>query len=84
MNWQIDLQTAGSPVAARIHDLHNMVLVIITLITVFVAALLSWVIFRFNTVRHRLHRIQQRTRARRGVWIVGRREVEHDRRAALA
>ncbi len=46
--WQIGLQPAASPVMERIHDFHNLLLVIITLITLFVLALMVYVIVRFN------------------------------------
>jgi cytochrome c oxidase subunit II len=47
-NWQLGFQEAATPVKDRIGDFHNELLVIITLITVFVMALLAYVIFRFN------------------------------------
>lgn len=50
--WQLGMQPAGSPVAERIHSLHSLVLWIITLITVFVAGLLVYVIWRFNARRN--------------------------------
>ncbi len=50
--WQMGMQTPGSPVELRIHDLHNLVMVIITIITVFVAALLAYVIWRFDARRN--------------------------------
>ena len=46
--WRLLWQTPASPVAERIASLHMMVLVIITVITVFVAALLAIVVVRFN------------------------------------
>lgn len=51
-NYQLGLQDAVTPVAERIHAFHNILLVIITLITVFVLALLLWVMFRFNEKRN--------------------------------
>lgn len=51
-NWQMGMQTAGSPTAEGIHSLHTMVLWIITLITIFVAALLLYVMWRFNARRN--------------------------------
>ncbi|MEO1328111.1 MAG: cytochrome c oxidase subunit II [Pseudomonadota bacterium] len=45
---QLDLQTPATPIAQQIFDLHHLMLVIITLITVFVLALLLIVIVRFN------------------------------------
>jgi len=46
--WQEGLQTAVTPVAHKIHDFHNMLLVIITTITAFVTAMLLIIIVRFN------------------------------------
>ncbi len=46
--WQIGLQDAASPVSEYIHWFHNMLLVIITVITLFVLALLIHVMVKFN------------------------------------
>lgn len=51
-NWQMGMQTPSSPVAQKISELNDMVLIIITAITVFVAALLLWVCFRYNSKRN--------------------------------
>jgi len=51
-NWQMGLQAAGSPVAAEIASLHHLVLWIITVITVFVAGLLGYVMWRYNAKRN--------------------------------
>ncbi len=45
---QLDLQAPVTPIAQQITDLHHLMLVIITGITVFVLALLAIVIVRFN------------------------------------
>jgi cytochrome c oxidase subunit 2 len=50
--WQLGLQPAATPVAEQLHELHNWLLVIITVITVFVLALLLYVIFRFRESRN--------------------------------
>jgi len=50
--WQLGMQPAGSPVQTDIAWLHNLVLVIITTITLFVAALLVWVMIRYNEKRN--------------------------------
>lgn len=50
--WGIGMQASASPVKDRIHGLHDMVLVIITLITVFVLALLTYVVLRFRASRN--------------------------------
>lgn len=51
-NWQMGMQAPHSPVAQDIHELHDMVLAIITAITAFVALLLFWVMFRYNAKRN--------------------------------
>ena len=47
-DWQFGLQQAATPVREHIDSLHNELMVIITLITLFVLALLLYVIIRFN------------------------------------
>jgi cytochrome c oxidase subunit 2 len=46
--WQLGLQDPVTPVAEFIHWFHNYLLVIITVITLFVLALLIYVMVRFN------------------------------------
>jgi cytochrome c oxidase subunit 2 len=50
--WEMGMQKAFGPIKERQIELHNLVLVIITLITVLVGALLIWVMFRFNARRN--------------------------------
>ena len=50
--WQMGLQPAASPTAEGIHDLHNMMLVIITCISVFVLGLLMYTCWRFRESRN--------------------------------
>jgi cytochrome c oxidase subunit 2 len=50
--WEMGMQPAGNEMKARISDLHNLVLIIITLITIFVGALLVWVMVRYNATRN--------------------------------
>jgi len=50
--WEMDMQPAFSPMKKEIIQLHNLVLVLITLITLFVAALLIWVCVRYNEKRN--------------------------------
>jgi cytochrome c oxidase subunit 2 len=50
--WQIGLQDGVTPVAHDINWLHNMLLVIITLITLFVLGLLLYVMYRFDAKRN--------------------------------
>jgi len=51
-NWQLGFQPPASPVKDAIENLHNLVLVIITAIVLFVLALLLIVVWRFNAKRH--------------------------------
>jgi len=46
--WELGFQPAATPVAERLHDFHNFLLVIITLITIFVLVLLLYVMVRFR------------------------------------
>ena len=46
--WGLNLQEAASPIMEQMIDFHNLLLVIITAITVFVTALLIWAVFRYN------------------------------------
>ncbi|MDE2266420.1 MAG: cytochrome c oxidase subunit II [Alphaproteobacteria bacterium] len=47
-DWEMDMQAAASPVMAQIEDFHRLLLYIITAICIFVAALLIWVMIRYN------------------------------------
>ncbi|KAB2850706.1 MAG: cytochrome c oxidase subunit II [Hyphomicrobiaceae bacterium] len=46
--WQKGMQEPATEIAREIYRFHDMLLIIITVITLFVLALLSWVIFRYN------------------------------------
>jgi cytochrome c oxidase subunit 2 len=50
--WEIGMQPGFSPVKQDIIALHNLVLTIITLITILVGALLVWVMVRYNAKRN--------------------------------
>lgn len=51
--WQMGMQAPGSPVEAGIQSLHSLVLAIITVITLFVAALLLYVVWRFSAQKNK-------------------------------
>ena len=51
-NWQLGMQAPATPVKDRIHSFHDLLLVIITLISLFVLGLLCYVIWRFNEKRN--------------------------------
>jgi cytochrome c oxidase subunit 2 len=48
VSGQLGLQPSVTPIGAEIHSFHNLVLAVITVISVFVLALLVYVIWRFN------------------------------------
>ena len=50
--WQMGMQAPGSPVAEKLQSLNSFVSVIIVVISVFVAALLLWVAYRYNAKRN--------------------------------
>jgi cytochrome c oxidase subunit 2 len=50
--WQMNFQTAFSPVMEKVHDFHTMLLVIITGIVLLVLGILTYVILRFNAKRN--------------------------------
>jgi cytochrome c oxidase subunit 2 len=47
-NWGIDFQPAASPVMQQIEDFHRLLLVVIVAVSVFVLALLLWIMVRYN------------------------------------
>ena len=50
--WQMGLQPAASPVMDEINSFHNLLLVIIFAIAIFVLALLAYVMWRFSAKRN--------------------------------
>ena len=50
--WQMGLQPAATPVMTAINDFHNMMLVIIFIITAFVVGLMGYVFWRFGAKRN--------------------------------
>ena len=46
--WGINMQNAASPSADYLHSFHDMMIYIITAISVFVLILLMWVVIRYN------------------------------------
>lgn len=51
-NWQLGFQEAASPVKDKMEEFHNLLLVIITALTVFVLGLLVYVMWRFSAKRN--------------------------------
>jgi cytochrome c oxidase subunit II len=64
--WQTGLQDAGSPVMENIIWFHRLLLIVTTLITVVVLALLVWVMVRFN---QRVHPAPSRTTHRTSLEV---------------
>ena len=50
--WQLGVQEPVSPVAVRIHEFHDYLLVLITIITLFVLGLMVYVCIRFRAARN--------------------------------
>ena len=51
-DWQMDFPPAYTPLMERVEALHDLLLVIISLICLFVAALLIYAVFRFHASRN--------------------------------
>jgi cytochrome c oxidase subunit 2 len=50
--WEMGMQRAYGPLKDRVISLHDLVLVIITVITLFVGGLLVWVMYRYNAQKN--------------------------------
>ena len=50
--WQLNLQEAHSPIMERIHDLHDILIWMCVLISLFVLGLLIYAVWRFNEKRN--------------------------------
>jgi cytochrome c oxidase subunit II len=50
--WEMGMQPSAGPIKTQIIDLNDLVMVIITVITLFVGVLLLWVVFRYNARRN--------------------------------
>lgn len=50
--WEINFQKAATPVMARIHDLHDLVLIVVFSIAAFVLSLLFFIILRFRAAKN--------------------------------
>ena len=50
--WQMGFQEAATPVMEQVASFHNLLLVIITAIVIFVAGLLLYVVFRYHETRN--------------------------------
>ncbi|HRE59724.1 MAG TPA: cytochrome c oxidase subunit II [Micropepsaceae bacterium] len=49
MPWQLNLQDPATAKMEKVHEFHDLLLVIITAIVIFVLALLLWVMIRYNS-----------------------------------
>ena len=68
--WEMNMQPAYGPLKAEQIALHNFVLVIITLITLFVGVLLVWVMWRYNARRHPTPSITSHNTLLEVLWTV--------------
>ena len=50
--WQLNFQDAASPVMEGLHDMHNLLLYVITGIAVVVFLLLAYIFYKFHHRRH--------------------------------
>lgn len=50
--WQLGLQPSATPLMEQVDDFHNLLMIVITLITVFVTVLLLWVSYRYRAKRN--------------------------------
>ena len=50
--WQLSFQDAHSPVQQAVEGLHAMVIWLMAVVTIFVAALLGWVMWRYRASKH--------------------------------
>ncbi len=50
--WEFNLQPAYSPVMEKVHDFHNLLLVIIVAVVVLVLGILGYVMYRFSAKRN--------------------------------
>jgi cytochrome c oxidase subunit 2 len=68
--WEIGMQRAFGPLKHAEIALHNLVLVIITLITLFVGALLVWVTWRYNAKRNPVPSVNAHNTVLEVAWTV--------------
>ncbi len=68
--WEIGMQAAYGPLKREQIDLHHLVLVIITLITLFVGGLLVWVMWRYNARRNPTPSVNSHNTVLEVAWTV--------------
>lgn len=66
----INMQPAATRIAERVHDFHNVLLVIITAITLLVLALLIWIVVRYNSKANKVSRKFSHNTTIEIVWTV--------------
>lgn len=69
-DWQLGFQPAASPVMQQLTDFHNILLVLITVITLFVLALLLYIMVRFNSRANPVPSTTTHNTALEVVWTV--------------
>ncbi len=70
VNWQMGFQTATTEVADRTHGVHSLLLVIITIITLFVVALLAYTCIRFSAKNNPVPRRFTHNTAVEVIWTI--------------
>src|SRR3546814_5156665 len=68
--WELGLQPGASPVKHQMEDFHNLLLVIIIAICVFVLALVGYVVVRFNAKRNPVPSRTSHTTVIEVIWTV--------------
>lgn len=68
--WGMGLQASGGPVKDAIHSFNNLVLWIIVAITIFVAALLAYAIWRFDAKRNPVASVNSHNTPLEIAWTV--------------
>lgn len=69
-NWQMGFQPAASPVMEQITSFHNILVILITAITLFVMALLLYIMLRFNARANPVPSTTTHNTALEVIWTV--------------
>ena len=69
-DWQMGFQSAATAVMRDINSFHNLLLIIITLITVFVLAILVYIMWRFSAARNPVPSTTTHHTALEMIWTV--------------
>lgn len=50
--WRLNFQEAATPVMEKVHDLHNLIMIILTLVAIFVFAIMGIIIYKFRASKN--------------------------------